>query len=111
MRNARKRGIIAPQDKAAGFGNVCHRAASTPGRDAADAEDVARRKAASPAAQLERRHHVRRAECIHQSNNEGCGIRNGGRRRGRLTECDRFGPMLLGDAPHGRSDLVERRIP
>ena len=83
VRDARKRWIIAPQDKASGLGNVCHRAAATSGRNAADAEDEARRKAASPAAQLERRHHVRCAECIHQSGNESSGIRDGGRRRGR----------------------------
>ena len=54
---------------------------------------------------------VGRAESIHQSDDKGGGIRDGGRRGGRLAEGDRFRPMLLRDATHGGCGLVERRIP
>jgi hypothetical protein len=51
------------------------------------------------------------AESIHQSNDEGGGLRDGGRRGRRLTEGDRFRSMLRRDTPHCGGDLVERRIP
>ena len=75
------------------------------------AEDVARGKTASPAAKVEVRYLVGRAESVHQSTNEDRGIRNGRSRRGRLAESDRFRSMLLRNAAHGGGGLIERGIP
>src|SRR6476469_2323099 len=68
--DARKRRIIAPQDETAGFANVCQRAASASGRNAANAENIACRKTRSPAAQVKVRYLVGRTESVHQSAHE-----------------------------------------
>jgi len=50
----------------------------------ANAEDIARRKTTSPAAQVEVRNMVGRAESIHQPANKDPGIRNKPSSRGRI---------------------------
>src|SRR5277367_5889153 len=109
--DARKRRIVAPQDETAGFGNVSHRPAGASGRNAANAEDIARGKTTSPATHVEVRYLVGRAESVHQSTNEDRGIRNGRRGWGRLAESDRFRSMLFRNAAHGGGGLVERGVP
>ena len=110
VREARETWVVAPQDQAAGIGDVRHAAART-GGDARDAIGVAGRAGTSPTAYVQTADHVRRAERVHQAPDIRRRIADrGGGRRGQA-EADGLRPLLRGNPLHRRGGQVQRLIP
>jgi hypothetical protein len=109
VRQAGAAGVIAPQDQAAGLGDVRH--GPTAGADAADAVDIAGGTGTAPAAHIHIGEGIGRAEGAHQPLDEPSRIRDRSRGGGREAKGHGFRPILVRDPAHGGSGQIERRVP
>ena len=110
MGQARHAGIVAPEDEAAGAGDVGHRVAGKD-PDAADAEGEAGGERPTPAADLEARHEVRTTVGVHQPPGPDVEVGGSGRRTRGYAEGERLGSVPVGDPAHGCRRQIECFVP